>query len=182
MYLADKGQTPESLSLNTNSPASNILFAGVRARYTLEVGGLLIINSVTEGAEFTQSTIGIIGGGGLANSVEVLESGGPETTTPNQDRRIPASVYSADSYSSAIYPNNFIFSKFSQFRKIVISTGNIPRNAEGCAMPECTRGAGIVGASREATGEIQSFTNSEHQPRMTPNNNVRFIIRQNIPQ
>ena len=82
-----------------------------------------------------------------------LEPGGPSTTTPNQDKRIPAGSYNIEPYSSNSYPNNFrIYNDFvSKERKILIHSGNYHYNTLGCLLP---------GNSYSMSGENYAVWNS----------------------
>lgn len=66
-----------------------------------------------------------------------LEPGGPATTIPDQDRRIPAGKYNVAPYSSRRFPNVYRISNelVSEDRNILIHAGNVHSETSGCFMP-----------------------------------------------
>jgi hypothetical protein len=67
-----------------------------------------------------------------------LEPAGPDTTTPNKDRRIPQGLYNLDwtpspKYNGKLMPtlHNELVSKS---RRILIHQGNYPIDTEGCIL------------------------------------------------
>jgi RHS repeat-associated protein len=92
----------------------------------------------------------------------ILEPAGPDTTTPNLDRRIPEGVYNLEAYSSKKYPSNFRLynSQVSKTRKILLHKGNYPKNTEGCLLPGCSRTTDAVWTSGGSRGKFTELKNA----------------------
>jgi RHS repeat-associated protein len=92
----------------------------------------------------------------------ILEPAGPDTTTPNLDRRIPEGVYNLEAYSSKKYPSNFRLynSQVSKTRKILLHKGNYPKNTEGCLLPGCSRTTDAVWTSGGSRGKFTELRNA----------------------
>lgn len=66
-----------------------------------------------------------------------LEPAGPDTTEPNQDRRIPNGEYQAEFFNSPRYGRRLPLlwnDKVSKERKILIHHGNYPKDTLGCIL------------------------------------------------
>lgn len=75
-----------------------------------------------------------------------LEPAGPDTTTPNMDRRIPQGRYKARWFNSPSFKRKLPLlsnSKVSESRRILIHTGNYGKDTTGCI---------IVGSEMEKNG------------------------------
>lgn len=66
-----------------------------------------------------------------------LEPAGPDTTTPNQDKRIPAGAYTATWSFSPSFKKELplLFNELvSKNRRILIHGGNFPKDTLGCIL------------------------------------------------
>lgn len=98
----------------------------------------------------------------------VLEPPGPSTTTPNQNKRIPAGVYKLDNY-----PSHFVLYNDSVYksRTILYHSGNEASDTKGCMFPGYTyNGKGYVGDSRKMVTTLHRYINSAGVK------NIRVII------
>ena len=88
-----------------------------------------------------------------------LEPKGPSTTVANQNQRIPEGAYNVEDYSSKRFPNVFrVYNEsVSQDRRILIHTGNYPKNTIGCLLPGNTKGTDYVGNSKATLNTIRNF-------------------------
>ncbi|MEL7119637.1 MAG: DUF5675 family protein [Bacteroidota bacterium] len=181
IYLVDDGITAENLGLGAGDFLESLLI-GNRARYTTEVGGLLILTRTSEGTDYTSGELSMVGQNENGSDMNTLEPGGPETTTANQDKRIPDGVYNVDSYSSERYPNNFILSnnEVSQKRRILIHSGNSPSHTTGCVLPGCTSKIGRVFNSKEAMKYVRQFINENNTSIVDRRDDIKMIIRTKI--
>ena len=105
------------------------------------------------------STISAYNVPGTGHSGFFLEPAGPSTKKANQDQRIPEGLFNLESYSSTNYSDNFlIYNKdVSKDRKILIHTGNYPKNTLGCFLPGCSFGTDAVWSSGTKFKELRSL-------------------------
>ncbi len=137
-----------------------------------EVGGLIIQYRFEEGSNYTVSIFKTVGGDESVRGY-ILEPEGPDTTTPNMDKRIPEGVYEIDNYHSKKYKDNYII--FNELvpksRMILYHLGNNGNETEGCLLPGTTYdGNGVVSKSGDKFNELQPFIESVGA------RNVRTII------
>lgn len=163
------------------TPAQRLLTKGITSITAYGGGNVIKVGGAVDDIAFSVGLDEVITvAASRTGNVEgyMLEPGGPSTTTPNQDKRIPEGVYDIDNYSSAKYPDNFILSNedVPKSRKILYHKGNYPSNTEGCNMPGCTKGDGMVGSSKKKMGELRAFIKSEGA------SNVKTIINNKIPE
>ncbi len=113
-----------------------------------EVGGLIIQYRFEEGSDYTVSTFETVGGDESVTGY-ILEPEGPDTTTPNMDKRIPEGVYEIDNYHSEKYKDNYILFNESvpKSRKILYHLGTKRRHTKGCQ---------LVGAGYNKNGTISN--------------------------
>ncbi len=142
-----------------------------------EIKGALVQHRFEEGPNYTISTFETIGGEPNITGY-MLEPGGPDTTIPNQNKRIPEGVYKVDNYHSAKYKNNYILfnDKVSKSRKILYHVGNSSGNTEGCNLPGTSYDSRLhkVWRSGDKLEEIRQFFEKMGV------NNVRIIIINDI--
>lgn len=105
-----------------------------------------------EGTEFTGFT---------------LEPAGPDTTTPNQNKRVPEGVYKVSWYdavkpSLAKYnPLPLIYNdEVSASRLILFHNGNYPKNTDGCLLVGSSMGTDVVNASVAKLKEFKAILQS----------------------
>jgi len=180
IYLANDGVTSQDLGLNTNQ-FTGMLFSDFRSENTIEVGGLMILDRNAEGTTYTSGELSLIGRN-VSDFTYTLEPGGPETTTANQNRRIPDGVYNVDPYSSTRFPDNYILSnsEVSLDRRILFHGGNNPADTRGCILPGCTSGTGTIGRSGDAMNTIRTFFNQNNTSIIDRRDDIRMIIRTTI--
>jgi len=180
IYLVNDGVSAQDLGLNIGFITGS-LYQGVRDANTTEVGGLMILTRTSEGTDNTTGEMTMIGRNGTDN-VYTLEPGGPATTKANQNKRVPDGVYDVDNYSSKKYPDNFIISNedVSKSRKILLHSGNSPRNTQGCILPGCKTGTGSVSASKEAMNSVRNFIRNNDRSVIDKKDDVKLIIRTEI--
>ncbi|MFV0545597.1 MAG: DUF5675 family protein, partial [Bacteroides sp.] len=178
VYLLNEGKVAkfENKAVNWGGTLAEASVNNLKENST-EVGGLIIQTRTEEGKDYTISEFKTVGG---ENNVEgyMLEPGGPSTTTPNQDKRIPEGVYDVENYSSAKYSDNFLLSNkdVPKSRKILYHAGNYPSHTKGCNMPGKTKGNGTVGGSKTKFSELRTFIKTEGA------SNVKTIIVNKIPK
>ncbi|MBE2986649.1 hypothetical protein CCAL12920_08325 [Campylobacter sp. RM12920] len=122
---------------------------------------------------------GTIGEFKLVQDSEVLLSGytlepaGPDTVTPNNDRRIPAGAYTATwSYSSTFKKElPLLFSEMvSKNRRILIHGGNYPKDTLGCV---------LIGAEYNERGVLKSTNVLNELINLTRDSDFQAIIANN---
>ena len=137
-----------------------------------EVGGLIIQHRFEETSNYTVSTFETVGGDVTVTGV-ILEPEGPDTTTPNMNKRIPEGVYNIDNYHSAKYKDNYILfnEDVPKYRKILYHLGTIRGHTEGCQLVGATyMGNGVISYGKDIFKELQGFIESVGAK------NVRTII------
>ena len=136
-----------------------------------EVGGLIIQYRFEETSNYTVSTFETVGGDVTVTGV-ILEPEGPDTTTPNMNKRIPAGVYHIDNYHSAKYPDHYILfnEDVPKSRKILYHSGANRGHTEGCQLTGATYKNGTLSGGRNKFKELQGFIESVGAK------NVRTII------
>ena len=87
-----------------------------------------------------------------------LEPAGPDTTISGQNRRIPAGRYNLTPHNGTDYKDVYKLynDQVPQSRAILIHTGNVPKNTEGCLLPGCYRDTDFVGRSDNKRIELQN--------------------------
>ena len=127
--------------------------------------------------ETDESTISAYNVPGTNQEGVFLEPAGPSTTTPNQNKRIPEGQYDIESYSSKAYPDNFRLSNsdVSKSRKILIHTGNYPKNTLGCLLPGSSFGKNAAWSSGQNFNGLRSIikTIGPENTRLNINNVIR---------
>ncbi|RAK70027.1 DUF5675 family protein [Hymenobacter edaphi] len=143
-------------------------------KYSTEVCGLIIMDRVEEGSDYTISDLNTTGESSVTGYT--LEPGGPSTTEKEKDKRIPEGVYNIDNYSSQKHPDNFIIynDQVSKDRKILLHSGNRGSQTEGCVMPGKKKSNGSVGNSKAAMDELRTYIKSQGVP------NTKMIINNKI--
>lgn len=121
---------------------------------------LLHIKRVKEFADSTlSSAILYASDGQVSFELSFVEPAGPSTEEANQDRRIPAGLYSVDWEPSTTAGNDIAGKlpllsnvKVSKDRRIRIHIGNYGKDTEGCLCPGLTANmsGGFVNSSRKA--------------------------------
>ena len=127
-----------------------------------EVGGLIIQHRFEETSNYTVSTFETVGGDGTVTGV-ILEPEGPDTTTPNMNKRIPEGVYNIDNYHSEKYKDNYILYNelVPRSRKILYHIGRIRAHTLGCQLVGATyNGNGNISGGGDKFKELQGFIES----------------------
>ena len=138
-----------------------------------EVGGLIIQRRFEEGSNYTVSEFETVGVDPEVTGF-ILEPGGPDTTTPNMDKRIPEGVYEIDNYHSVKYKDNYIIfnENVPKSRKILYHKGTNGDNTAGCLLPGTTYdNNGNISRSGDKLTELRVFIESKGAK------SVRTIIR-----
>ena len=128
-----------------------------------EVGGLIIQRRFDEGSNYTVSKFETVGVDPEVTGF-ILEPGGPDTTTPNMDKRIPEGVYEIDNYHSAKYKDNYIIfnENVSESRKILYHKGTNGDDTAGCLLPGTTYdNNGNISKSGDKLTELCVFIESK---------------------
>lgn len=96
-----------------------------------------------------------------------LEPAGPDTTTPNQNKRVPEGIYKMRWYNAikpslAKYnPLPLIYNdQVAESRLILFHNGNYPKNTDGCLLVGTTRGPNVVNASVTKLKEFKKILQS----------------------
>ena len=128
---------------------------------------LLHIKRIKEFSDSTlSSAILYAGDGQVSMELSFVEPAGPSTEEANQDRRIPAGLYSVDWEPSTTAGNDIAGklpllynSKVSPDRRIRMHIGNYGRDTEGCLCPgmSANMSGGFVNSSRAALREFISI-------------------------
>jgi coproporphyrinogen III oxidase-like Fe-S oxidoreductase len=92
-----------------------------------------------------------------------LEPPGPDTTSSDQDKRIPEGTYKVEWYN-ATNPNLAKYNPLPliyndvvpENRYILFHNGNYPRNTEGCLLVGASRGKNVVNASVTKLKELKN--------------------------
>jgi RHS repeat-associated protein len=140
-----------------------------------EVGGLIILTRTEEGSDYTIGEFKTVGGQKNVTGY-MLEPAGPDTTTRNQDKRVPQGVFDLESHSGTRFKDTFVISNqdVPKDRAILFHSGNNGSHTEGCIMPGSTKSTGSIGGSKAKMAELKAFIKSEGA------SNVKFIIRNEI--
>ncbi|MBF2019884.1 MAG: RHS repeat-associated core domain-containing protein, partial [Hydrococcus sp. C42_A2020_068] len=177
IYLLGPGQVPNKNKPNVNwgGKLDDQTVAELKAA-SIEVGGLIILDRIEEGKDYTIGKFKTVGGGDKDTSGYMLEPAGPDTTTPNQDKRVPEGLYNLDNHSGKRFKDTFVISNenVSKSRAILFHAGTNGSNTEGCIMPGSTKGTGTIGGSRNKMAELKAFIKAEGA------SNVKLIIRNRI--
>ncbi|MGH1600942.1 DUF5675 family protein [Campylobacter majalis] len=90
-----------------------------------------------------------------------LEPAGPDTTTPNQDKRIPAGAYTATWSFSPSFKKELplLFNELvSKNRRILIHGGNYPKDTLGCILIGSEYNEKGILKSKDKLNELINFT------------------------
>lgn len=115
--------------------------------------------------------------GALLQKGFTLEPAGPDTVTPNQDRRIPEGTYKTIWYQSPKYKMklaNLYNDKVPVTRRILIHIGNYGEDTEGCILlGNSTNNTTMVGASRDAVVAFHKNTGQKEELRVIIANDIK---------
>jgi hypothetical protein len=108
----------------------------------------------------------------------MLEPAGPDTTTPNQDKRIPEGLYNLDNHSGKKHKETFVISNENvpKSRAILFHRGYSGSWTEGCIMPGggASNGRITAGTSEPKMAELKAFIKAKGA------SDVKLIIRNRI--
>ncbi|MBE3607049.1 hypothetical protein CCAL13119_08945, partial [Campylobacter sp. RM13119] len=102
-----------------------------------------------------------------------LEAAGPDTTTPNQDKRIPAGAYTATWFFSPDFQRELplLFNEsVSKKRRILIHGGNYPKDTLGCV---------LIGTEYNEKGILKSRDKLKELLNLTRDNDFKVVIVNN---
>lgn len=116
----------------------------------------------------TKSTISTYEISGTEIRGYILERPGPDTTTPNQNKRVPEGSYRMKwhvTHNAGVRKHNpvpLLYSaEVSQSRGILIHNGNLPSHSEGCLLIGKTKGIDFIGGSVPKLDELKKFLEKE---------------------
>ncbi|MCC3157164.1 DUF5675 family protein [Hymenobacter sp. 15J16-1T3B] len=179
IYLLNEGVRAKTENCNVNWGGQlSEKHAQELKKNSTEVCGLIIMNRVEEGSDYTISNLSTTGAttGDKPVSGYTLEPAGPSTDESGKDRRIPEGVYDINNFASKKNPDNFIVSndRVSKSRAILFHLGNTGGETEGCIMPGSAKSAGAVWKSGPKMDEIRKYIKSKGSE------NVKLIVNNQI--
>lgn len=174
IYLMNSGSTPNYSNKEVNWGGKlSSTHANQLKQASQEVGGLIVLNRIEEGSDYTISEVFL---SDHSSSGFSLEPAGPFTSESNKDRRIPTGTYDLYEYSSKKFPNTYIVcnGEVPIDRKILLHTGNYGENTIGCILSGCEKTVGRVNNSLNMLNDIRNFISSVGVE------NVKLIINEDI--